>query len=559
MKSVVHISTSDKQGGAAIAAWRLHEGLRKSGVDSRVVCRQRSWSGPEVSCISTPLFEAADLFHQQRVIPAQPKAATLFSLSPISLPLLDHPWIAGADVVHLHWVAQFLAPEDIAALYEAGKTVFWTFHDQWPYTGGCHFIGGNTRLEKDWDGRAQIGNAMHEFARIERQRKMQAFANSPIHVIAPSRWMAEEAVASGVFDPSRIHVVPSGIDTTVFRPSDQAKELDDENKVRLLFGCQYLGERRKGFPELREALRLCMSDPLFAQAVEDGQISITTFGGIPESGLDLPIPSTHLGTLPSEMEVADVLRGSSAFVCPTLEDNLPNVVMESLACGCPVLAFRTGGIPDMVMHEESGLLAPKGDVQALADCLRRFCLNAELRQRLRDGTKHTPPENRSLETQVSRMLELYEAASQAPETASGGKIAECLPSITLDAAILPHFGTEMTRLFLEEKTTRQSDFSRREGELNVSLVHAWQQAAQSQQQVNQLQQQLQNESVANAQLQLRKQELKSNLNQAARRMKSLKLKIGKLKELKGKLKNPPRKKSSLQRVRHFFRRRLRGN
>ncbi len=563
MKSVVHISTSDKQGGAAIAAWRLHKGMRNLSVDSRMVSRHRSWQGPEVSTLSTPLFAAADLFHQKRVIPAQPEAANLFSLSPVSLPLLDHPWIAEADVIHLHWVAQFLAPEDIASLCEAGKTVFWTFHDQWPYTGGCHYIGGTTREQEDWDGSAQIASTMHEFARMELLRKKQAFFDSPIHVIAPSRWMAEEAAASGVFHPERIHVVPYGIDTTVFRPASQeiesSKDPDGGHKVRLLFGCQYLGEHRKGYSELRQALALCMADRPFAQAVEDGQIQLTTFGGIPHGGLDFGIPSTHLGMLPGEKEVAEVLRGSSAFICPTLEDNLPNVVMESLACGCPVIAFNTGGIPDMVSHEESGLLAPKGDVEALAQYLIRFCMDSPLRQRLRDGTNLSPPDDRSLQTQASRILELYEAFAQTPQTPSPGKLADCLASVTVGAVILPHFGTEMVRMFLDENTKRQLDYSRQLKELMVTVVQSRMQTSESQEQLNQLQQQLHNETHATAQQRRLRKELKSNLTQSARRLETLKLRIGKLRELNRKLKNPPKKKSTLQRVRHFFHRRLKGN
>ena len=533
MKTEVHISTRDKIGGAAIAAWRLHEGMQELGMDSRVVSRYRTWNGPDVSCISTPLFEAADLFHQNRVVPAQPEAATLFSLSPVSVPLLDHPWIAGADVVHLHWVAQFLAPEDIAELCKAGKTVFWTFHDQWPYTGGCHYIGDNPRQEDDWDGTAQIGASMHKFARMELERKKQAFADAPIHVIAPSRWMADQAAASGVFHPERIHIVPYGIDTTIFCPSDsgnESQDLGDNGEVNLLFGCQYLGEHRKGYRELQQALLHCMADPLFAKAVADDRIRMTTFGAVPEGGLDLPIPTTHLGMLLGEKEVRDVLRVSSAFVCPTLEDNLPNVVMESLACGCPVLAFSTGGIPDMVSHEESGLLAPKGDVLALAQCLIRFCRDDRLRQRLRSGTNHSRSGDRSLQTQASRILELYEAASQALETASGTKLADCLPSITVDAKILPHFGTEMARMFLEEKSIYQSDCARRADELTATLVRALEQVAQpqqpiteSQQQVNQLQQQLQSESSTKIQQQIVIEDLRSNLI-------ALKVKIEDLKE-----------------------------
>ncbi len=492
MKSVVHISTRDQWGGAAIAAWRLHEGMQGLGVDSRVVCRRPSSVTWDVSSLTTPLFEALDLFNQELVNPAQPEGATLFSLSPLSLPLLDHPWIAAADVIHLHWVAQFIAPEDIAELCKAGKTIFWTFHDQWPYTGGCHYIGGSTRHESDWDGSAQIGPSIHEFARLELQRKKQAFKDMPIHVIAPSRWMAEEAVASGVFRQEQVHVVPYGINTSVFYPyrfrGNSPKE--DQHKVDLLFGCQCVGDLRKGYNEFRQALILCMLDARFSAAVADGLIRVQTFGELPESGMDLPIPVTHLGMLLGELKVAELLRSSSAFICPTLEDNLPNVVMESLACGCPVVAFATGGVPDMVTHDKNGLLAPKGDCEALSRHLIDFCLDEPLRQRLRNHTRQTNLENCSLETQATRILELYEVVSPTPDGTNHSTIPDCPPSLPIKARILPHYGTEMTLMLLGVKDLLESRCSAQSEESYTKLTHAWDQVSSSRERISEIEKHL---------------------------------------------------------------------
>jgi glycosyltransferase involved in cell wall biosynthesis len=562
MKSVVHISTRDLVGGAAIAAWRLHEGMQCLGIDSRVISRYGTSGSPEVSCVSTPLFAATDLLQRTHVSPAQPEGATFFSLTPVSIPLLDHPWIAAADVVHLHWVADFLAPEDILELCNAGKTVFWTFHDQWPYTGGCHYIGGSTREECDWDGTAQISPAIHSLARMEFLRKKQAFRNASIHVIAPSRWMAEEAAASGVFAPECIHVVPYGINTSIFNLSTVEDEINllGDDHVRLLFGCQYLGDRRKGFIELRQALTLCMSDSRFAKVVEEGRVSMTTFGGMMESGLDLPIPVTHLGMLVGEKEVADILRSSSAFICPTLEDNLPNVVMESLACGCPVIAFATGGVPDMVEHQKNGLLAPKGNIEALTRCLSDFCLDGALRQNLRNGAKSICPVSHSLETQASRILELYETVSPKSARIDSVKISKNLPSITLNAKILPHFGTVMTEVLLRERANQEALFSASMGELNGKLLSAWEHAAQSekwsQQQINQLQLSNHEIQLSSHGLQLSIKALKSKLTHVAQKRENLEVKIKALKNEIQTLKKLTHKKSFLTRFRHYLSRRL---
>lgn len=446
MKRVIHLSTWDKMGGAAIAAWRLHQGLRDAGVDSRMVVRHRSWPGEDVSVISSEIFEASDVFQRRVIQPAQPEGATLFTVEPTTVPLMEHPWIAEADVVHLHWVSCFLGIEDIEALCLAGKTVFWTFHAEWAFTGGCQYIGGTRRLPEDWDGSSQIDESLHPMVRREFLRKKEVFGSLPIHVIAPSRWMAEEAAASGVFPAERIHVVPYGLDASVFSPTKAA----ESGPVSLVFGCQSLAERRKGFRELREALTLCMEDPRFSDAVGKGEILLKTFGGAASAGWDLPVPGVHLGMIGREERIATILRDSSAFLCPTLDDNLPNVVMESLACGRPVLGFATGGLPDMVVHGGNGLLAPCGDVAALARHLLEFSLDPDLRQRLTDGAGATDLSRWTLEAQARHMLSLYDGVSPSQPSGSAAGIPESCPTVTLEGRILPDFETQVTRALLEE-------------------------------------------------------------------------------------------------------------
>jgi glycosyltransferase involved in cell wall biosynthesis len=502
-KSVVHISTSDKIGGAAIAAWRLHGEMQGTGVDSRVVCRYASSVAPEVSSVTTALFGVLDMLNENFVPPAQAEKATFCPVSPVSLFLLDHPWIAAADVIHLHWVAQFLAPEDIVELCEAGKTVFWTLYDPWPYAAGCHCIGGLTCNEVEQDGRAQIGQSFREFARLEFQREKQLLVNQPIHVIAPSRWMAEEAVASGVFRREQIHVIPHGINTSVFRPARFQPHfpLDSQNQVSLLFGCPWLGDPPKGYNEFRQALVLCMLDAEFAAAVAAGLICVQTFGGIPEIGIDLPVPVIHLGTLEGELKVAEALRAASAFVCPTLEDNLPNVVMESLACGCPVVAFATGGVTDMVIHGQNGLLAPKGSVEALSRHLIDFCLDTRLRLRLRDNTRQTNLEDCSLETQATRVLDLYESVSSRRTGPNLRTMPNCVPTFQINATILPHYGTEIVKMLLEVKDRLESQCAKQSEESHTKITHAGSQLALSKEHLFKTQQQL---------LEVRKQQTQSD-------------------------------------------------
>jgi glycosyltransferase involved in cell wall biosynthesis len=454
---VTHLSTSDKSGGAAIAAWRLHQGLLGRSVESRVVSRHRSSAGPDVACVGSDLFDAADLFRRRRIGPAQPPGATLFSFASTTIPLLDHPWIAAADIVHLHWVANFVSPQDVGRLCDAGKTVFWTLHDQQPYTGGCHYIGGDRRLEQDWDGTSQIDPSLHDLARIELRDKRRILFNSPVHVISPSRWMASEAAASGVFSPERIHHIPYGFDLSLYSPaaaSDSVSSPPADGEITFVFGCQNLSDLRKGYREFRDAIILCMEDPRFSAAAGQGRIRLKTFGTPPVDEGAFPIPVTHLGLLQEEAEIADLLRHSSAFICTTLDDNLPNVVMEAFACGIPVLGFATGGVPDMVTHGHTGLLSPRGDLPALARHLLDFCLGETLRQHLRQGVSAIDLNLWSLDTQARRMMELYQSVN--PVSPLPSVVPDVPPVLRLPAKLLPHLAEEITATLATEHVSLQA-------------------------------------------------------------------------------------------------------
>lgn len=445
---VTHVGTYDKTGGAALAAWRLHLGLRETGRESRVVSRIRSWPGDDVSCISSENFPAMEHFHHARVGPRQPPGSGYFSFAAVSIPLQEHPWIAAADVVHFHWIARFISPEDIERLCLAGKTVFMSLHDEWAFTGGSHYIGGTVRGEAEWNGIHQIDEGLRLLAVEERLRKKRVFSSLPIHVIAPSRWIAREAAASGVFAPERIHVVPYGFDLSIFHPAPDDSGARVPEEVVLAFGCQLVEDPRKGYRQFCEALVLCCEDVDFAAAVAAGKIRVVTFGKAPENTV-VPLPVSHLGEM-EEPGVAEVLRNASAFVCPTLDDNLPNVVMESLSCGTPVLGFSTGGVPDMVTEGVDGLLAPHGDVPALAALLKRFCLDAALRQDLRNGARAKDFSGWTLAAQADRITELYKSVIPSGYIGHATKFPDAPSSLELECPLLPPFASEITRFVMEE-------------------------------------------------------------------------------------------------------------
>lgn len=182
------------------------------------------------------------------------------------------------------------------------------------------------------------------------------------------------------------------------------------------------------------------------------------------------MPAIHLLSLEKETEVAKALRAASCLICPTLEDNLPNVVLEALACGCPVLAFSTGGIPDMVTHGQKGLLTPKGDVLGLARLILEFCSNRTLREDLKTNVRSIDLASFALETQASTLRKLYQTAAFV-KTAVPLEL-DPLPFQTVEVKLIQHFGTEIVAVLLEEKARNKLTQSATIAELRWDLARA---------------------------------------------------------------------------------------
>ncbi len=368
--SVVHLAQSDSEGGANRAAYRIHKNLQLIGLRSTFhVGRQHL---DDVSVIPAHLpgvgLLASDIVAyinalQLRSYPR--RLPTPFSPVGLRYGLLDRKLFTEADVVCAHWIAgAFL---NFSQLETIEKPIVWRLSDIWPFSGGCHYPGTCEGFEQECGTCPQLASDKeNDLSRSGIKARSKSFARLNLTIAAPSRWIADLARRSRLFGERRIEHIPTGVDLKVFRPRDRLEarrrfDLPENGQIVLFGALASTQDPRKGYVQLVRAMQILASSGR-------QNLTLVIFGGTVEGAASEigGISVHHLGQVNSEELLSFVYSAADLLIAPFLEDNLPNVVIEAIACGTPVVAFEAGGIPDAVDHGMNGYLAPVGCVTKLA-------------------------------------------------------------------------------------------------------------------------------------------------------------------------------------------------
>jgi glycosyltransferase involved in cell wall biosynthesis len=268
-------------------------------------------------------------------------------------------------ILNLHWVnAGFV---HINQLLSVNVPIVWTLHDMWAFTGGCHYNNDCRRFEGSCGHCPSLrAPRLHDRSWNLHQNKQKVFGRKNFTFVCPSRWLASEAKKSSLLQQHDVRVIPNGIDTEAFKPMPREKACEffklDPNQKYILFGAvQATRDPRKGFDLLLAALKYLEQ--------ENDRMTFTclVFGSSStHTPLSQKVAVKYLGAVNEDSQLALLYSLSSLFVCPSRQDNLPNTVVESLACGTPVVAFDIGGMKDLITHETNGFLAKPFDPEDLA-------------------------------------------------------------------------------------------------------------------------------------------------------------------------------------------------
>jgi glycosyltransferase involved in cell wall biosynthesis len=419
----IHLATMDR-GGAFIAARRLHEGLRRVAVNSSIIVAQKGSGAADVEAIEFTdrsllgrLRRRVDAARYAREQSAYAKAAPARNahITDDRVPgaYVLNKTLPQADIYHLHWVNGFVDPRHFFAGLPAATPLVWTLHDMNPFTGGCHYSFDCSRYTRTCGSCPQLGSlATADLSARSHARKASAYLTlSPTttRLVTPSKWLGIETARSSLMGRFGIEVIPNGIDTDVFAPRSGAAAREvfsiPADDFVVVFAADRVGLYLKGLDLLREALaQLNVGRPVTLATIgDDGEVS------------DASRRTVGLGRIDNERIMSFALSVADLFVLPTRSDNLPNVILEAMACGIPVVSFAVGGIPDMVRNGRTGLLAPPENVTALRGAIETILSDDELRLRMSSESRKIAVKEYALEVPARRHKILYEKLIEASE------------------------------------------------------------------------------------------------------------------------------------------------
>jgi glycosyltransferase involved in cell wall biosynthesis len=408
--NVTLLSIADGKWGGARAAYRLLQGLGNIQTNAQMLVQSKFTADPQVIGPNQKLGRAI--------------AKVRSSID--GLPLTQYPqrqtpdfscqWLPDnltaqiarlkPDILNLHWAcAGYLQIETLARL---PYPMVWTLHDMWAFTGGCHYNQTCENYTHTCGTCPQLDSTNpQDLSHWVWQRKQRAWANANLTIVTPSRWLADCARRSSLLQQHRIEVIANGIDLNQYTPqakneARQQLNLPSHKKLILFGAINAKSDDRKGFQLLQPALKV------LAQMGWAKQADLVIFGAnAPSQSLDLGFPTHYLGTLNSETALAQAYAAADVFVAPSIQDNLPNTVLEALACSTPAVAFAIGGMPDLIEHQRQGYLAQPFDIKDLAAGMAWVLADPERTAQLAAAARARAEQSFGLPQQAQRYRALF--------------------------------------------------------------------------------------------------------------------------------------------------------
>ena len=411
---VLIINTSERIGGAAIAANRLMDALRNNGIQAKMLVRDKQTDNITVIGLKKSLWSIWQFVWERIVIwkANHFKQHNLFAvdIANTGTDITTYPEFKEADIIHLHWVNQgMLSLKGLKKILQSGKPIVWTMHDMWPCTGICHHARECDNYHKECHHCPYLyhGGAKKDISHQTFKKKKELYQLSPITFITCSQWLKERAGQSALLDQHPIVHIPNPIKTNLFTPRNKVEARQKCNlptdKKLILFGSVKITDKRKGIDYFIESCKILAEK--HPELVNN--LGVAVYGKESEQLKSLvPFQVYALDYISHEKELVNVYNAVDLYVTPSLEENLPNTIMEAMACGIPCVGFNVGGIPEMIDHLHNGYVADYKSAEDFANGIH-WTLSESEYQSLSEEARRKVTSSYSESTIAKKYIEVY--------------------------------------------------------------------------------------------------------------------------------------------------------
>lgn len=402
---VLIINTSERTGGAAIAASRLTDALRNNGIQAKMLVRDKQTNRDHIIALNKAILKKWKFIQERFTIWTSNLFSTknLFKISIAStgFDITQSPEFKEADIIHLHWINQgMLSLKHIKQIVDTGKPVVWTMHDMWECTAICHHAytcdSFKTTCRNCQFLRFPNSNNLAYRVFV---KKLKIFQHAPLNIVTVSNWLAQQAKESTLLRNKPIQVIPNTLSLSQFRlldPYESRRALNlATNKYIILFGAARVDDPIKGFTILIDAIHHLINKKTFLKE----ELHLVTFGRFknPEQIIPLiPITHTEMGLVSNSLTLSQLYSAADITVSASLYETFGQTLIEAQACGCIPISFGNSGQSDIIKHKENGYLAEYLSIESLAKgiewgltdgkIIHRETLRAEVTNKYSDQT-----------------------------------------------------------------------------------------------------------------------------------------------------------------------------
>lgn len=371
---VLLINTSERIGGAAIAARRLMESLHAAGTDAQMLVLHKESDSNRVISVGRNWQQKCTFLWERLVIWGNNlfcrKNLFTVSIANTGFNITKLPSFQEADIIHLHWINQgMLSINNIREILQSGKPVVWTMHDMWECTAICHHSYTCELFKSECKNcRFLRFPGKNDLAHRVFKKKQKLFRDARINIVTVSTWLAEQVRQSTLLKEKPISIIPNTLSPSDFLMTEKKearKELSLPDKRLIVFGAARIDDSIKGFDHLLQAIQLLIDRKTFHKE----ELHLLLFGRIKQMErvlASIPVSYTYFGRVGSTMKLSQIYSAADVAASTSFYETFGQTLIEAQACGCIPVSFGNSGQADIIEHKKNGYLADYLSAESLA-------------------------------------------------------------------------------------------------------------------------------------------------------------------------------------------------